>query len=125
MKRQVAGFWRMIPALAAALLLANPLTFAQSDPLPSWNDTASKKAKEPFASALRGDRKEALSGGIKAILEMAMATHAGMSTEAFGQMVIEWLGHARHPAPSSGSAVPFDPCLSRAKLQVVAVDPVL
>ena len=48
MKRQVAGFWRMIPALAAALLLANPLTFAQSDPLPSWNDTASKKAIVDF-----------------------------------------------------------------------------
>jgi hypothetical protein len=48
MKRQVAGFWRMIPALAAALLLASPLAFAQSDPLPSWNDTAFKKAIVDF-----------------------------------------------------------------------------
>jgi hypothetical protein len=31
------------------------------------------------------------------MLEMAMATHAGMSTETFGQMVIEWLDQARHP----------------------------
>jgi phosphoserine phosphatase len=158
MRRQGAGFWRMIPVLAAALLLMSPLTFAQSDPLPSWNDTASKKAivdfvelvttpgssgyvtpaeriatfdndgtlwaeqpmyfqvififdrieqlapqhpewkeKEPFAAVLRGDSKAALSGGEKSILEMAMATHAGMSTEAFGQMVIEWLDQARHP----------------------------
>jgi hypothetical protein len=46
---------------------------------------------------LRGDSKAALSGGVKAMLEMAMATHAVMSTETFGQMVIEWLDQARHP----------------------------
>jgi hypothetical protein len=58
---------------------------------PEW------KEKEPFAAVLGGDSKAALSGGVKAMLEMAMATHAGMSTETFGQMVIEWLDQARHP----------------------------
>jgi hypothetical protein len=58
---------------------------------PEW------KEKEPFAAVLRGDSKAALSGGGKAMLEMAMATHAVMSTETFGQMVIEWLDQARHP----------------------------
>lgn len=127
--------------LAILLLFA---TTAFADPLPSWNDTAPKKAiiafvekvtregsadfipaaeriatfdndgclwseqpmyfqaffifdrikalasehpewrdKEPFASVLKGDLKAALAGGEHALLEMAMATHAGMTTEEF------------------------------------------
>ncbi|MBT8051429.1 MAG: haloacid dehalogenase-like hydrolase [Gammaproteobacteria bacterium] len=158
MKRLTKQFQFNSAVLAVSLMMLTTLAHAQSDPLPSWNDTASKKAivefvelvttpgspsfvapaeriatfdndgtlwaeqpmyfqaififdrieelaphhpewkeKEPFASALRGDRKAALSGGVKAILEMAMATHAGMSTEAFGQTVMEWLNSAKHP----------------------------
>ncbi|NWK56964.1 haloacid dehalogenase-like hydrolase [Verrucomicrobiaceae bacterium N1E253] len=58
---------------------------------PEW------KNKEPFASVLKGDTKTALSGGHKAILEMAMATHAGVTTEEFNQSVRDWLATARHP----------------------------
>jgi phosphoglycolate phosphatase-like HAD superfamily hydrolase len=58
---------------------------------PEWNE------KEPFSSVLRGDRKAALAGGEKALLEMVMATHAGMTTEEFGQNVTEWLAGAKHP----------------------------
>ncbi|MEO1202409.1 MAG: HAD family hydrolase [Pseudomonadota bacterium] len=58
---------------------------------PEWEDT------EPFASVLKGDYAGALSGGEKAIIEMAMATHAGMSTEEFAASVNDWLGTARHP----------------------------
>lgn len=58
---------------------------------PEWKET------EPFASVLRGDTKGALAGGTKGLLEMTMATHAGTSTEEFGQMVSEWLDRARHP----------------------------
>ena len=58
---------------------------------PEW------KENEPFASILRGDLKGALAGGDKALLEMAMATHAGMSVEEFGQSVTDWLDTARHP----------------------------
>jgi hypothetical protein len=42
---------------------------------PEW------KNKEPFASLLKGDVKAALAGGEKAILEIVMATHAGMTTD--------------------------------------------
>ena len=55
------------------------------------------KEKEPFASVLRGDGKAALAGGEKALLEMAMATHAGMTTEQFEKIVTEWIATARHP----------------------------
>ncbi len=41
---------------------------------PEW------KTKEPFASILKGDVNTALAGGERALLELAMATHAGMTT---------------------------------------------
>ena len=44
---------------------------------PEWKD------KEPFASLLKGDVKGALASGEHAILEIVMATHAGMTTEDF------------------------------------------
>jgi phosphoserine phosphatase len=58
---------------------------------PEWKD------EEPFASLLKGDVKAALAGGEHAILDIIMATHAGMTTEAFEQMVKEWITTARHP----------------------------
>ncbi len=58
---------------------------------PEW------KTKQPFASLLAGDVNAALAGGEKAILDIMMATHAGMSTEAFEQIVKDWMATARHP----------------------------
>lgn len=58
---------------------------------PEWKD------KEPYASVLRGDTKAALAGGEKALLELVMATHAGVTTEEFEGIVKEWISTARHP----------------------------
>ena len=58
---------------------------------PEW------KEKEPFSSVLKGDTKAALAGGEHALLEMVMATHAGLTTEEFGKSVTDWLATARHP----------------------------
>jgi len=58
---------------------------------PEWND------KEPFASLLKGDVKAALAGGEHAILEIVMATHAGMTTAEFEKIVKDWLATAKHP----------------------------
>ena len=58
---------------------------------PEWETT------EPFASVLRGDAKTALSGGEHALLELAMATHAGITTEEFEQIVSDWIATAKHP----------------------------
>ena len=41
--------------------------------------------------------KAALAGGEPAMLEIVMATHAGMTTAEFEQMVKDWLATARHP----------------------------
>jgi len=144
--------------LVALCIASLSLPAFAADPLPSWNDTASKKAivafvervtkessldfvppveriatfdqdgtlwaeqpmyfqfffildrvkalapqhpewkeKEPFASLLKGDVKGALTGGERAMLEIVMATHAGMTTEEFAQTVKDWIATARHP----------------------------
>jgi hypothetical protein len=141
-----------------AISLAGFTTVCAQDPLPSWNDTASKKAivsfvekvtkegspdfvpaperiatfdndgtlwaeqpmyfqfifalervktlapqhpewkdKEPFASLLKGDVKAALAGGERAMVEILMATHAGMSTAEFEQIAKDWVATAKHP----------------------------
>jgi phosphoglycolate phosphatase-like HAD superfamily hydrolase len=53
--------------------------------------------KGPFASVLRGDTKAALAAGDPAILEILMATHAGVSIEEFRKTVRDWMAAARHP----------------------------
>ena len=58
---------------------------------PEWHD------KEPFASLLKGDVKGALAGGERAMVEIVMATHAGMSTEEFEKIVQDWIVTAKHP----------------------------
>jgi hypothetical protein len=58
---------------------------------PEWKD------QEPFASLLKGDAKAALAGGEHAILEIVMATHAGMTTAEFERIVDDWIATARHP----------------------------
>jgi len=58
---------------------------------PEWKD------KEPFASVLKDDVKRALAGGEHALVEMAMATHAGMTTEEFEKIVTDWIAGAKHP----------------------------
>ena len=58
---------------------------------PEW------RTQEPFASLLKGDLKAALAGGERAMAEIMMATHAGMTTDAFEQTVKDWMATARHP----------------------------
>ena len=58
---------------------------------PEW------KEKEPFASILKGNLTAAFAVGERSIMELVMATHAGMSTEEFEQIVRDWIVTARHP----------------------------
>jgi len=63
--------------LYVQLLFALDRVKALAPQHPEW------KEQEPFASLLKGDVKGALAGGQHAILEIVMATHAGMTTEEF------------------------------------------
>jgi phosphoglycolate phosphatase-like HAD superfamily hydrolase len=58
---------------------------------PEWATTM------PFKAVLEGDMGALAAGGEHAILELVMATHAGMTTDEFAGTVEEWLATARHP----------------------------
>jgi phosphoserine phosphatase len=58
---------------------------------PEW------KSKPPFSAVLAGDLKALAATGEKGIVELVMATHAGMSTEEFAKIVTAWLDGSRHP----------------------------
>lgn len=77
---------------------------------PEW------KEKEPFASLLKGDLKGALAGGERAMLEIVMATHAGMTTNEFEKIVTDWITTARHPV----SQRPYTEMIYEPMLEVLA-----
>jgi hypothetical protein len=58
---------------------------------PEWSST------QPFKAALEGDMKTLAESGEHGLLELGMATHAGMTTEEFQSIVTDWLATARHP----------------------------
>ena len=58
---------------------------------PEWQD------KEPFKSVLAGDLKGIFSGGYHALIEIAAATHSGMTTDEFEAQARKWLATKRHP----------------------------
>jgi len=58
---------------------------------PEWKD------KQPFKAVLEGDMKALSEAGERGVLEMFMATHAGMTTDEFTKIVTDWLAAARHP----------------------------
>jgi phosphoserine phosphatase len=58
---------------------------------PDWKD------KQPFKAVLAGDMKTLAVSGERGLVEMIMATHAGMTTDEFSKIVTDWLATARHP----------------------------
>ena len=58
---------------------------------PEWKD------KQPFKAALEGDMKTLAESGEHGLLDLVVATHAGMTTEEFQKIVTDWLATARHP----------------------------
>jgi haloacid dehalogenase-like hydrolase len=77
---------------------------------PEWQD------KEPFASLLKGDVKGALAGGERAMLDIIMVTHAGMTTEEFEKIVQEWVATAKHPVTKR----PYTEMVYQPMLEVLA-----
>jgi len=58
---------------------------------PDWKD------KQPYKSVLEGDPKALAAGGERGILELMMASHAGMTTAEFEKIVADWIETAKHP----------------------------
>ena len=57
---------------------------------PEWQTT------QPFKAVLDNDLKALGAAGEKGLVELVMATHAGMSTADFETIVTDWLAKARH-----------------------------
>ena len=58
---------------------------------PEWKTT------QPFQSALAGDLEGVAATGEQGLLELVMATHAGLTTTEFETLVKDWIAKARHP----------------------------
>lgn len=65
---------------------------------PEW------KSKEPYKSVIDGSLKGVAASGEKALVDLVTATHSGMTTDQFNNIVIEWFASARHPKTGK----PFD-----------------
>ncbi|MCU0233380.1 MAG: haloacid dehalogenase-like hydrolase [Thermoanaerobaculales bacterium] len=53
--------------------------------------------RQPFQAVLEGDMEALAAAGHHGLLELVMATHAGMTTAEFETVVGDWLATARHP----------------------------
>ncbi len=150
---------------------------AQTDPLPSWNDTAPKKAilafvgrvtkegsadfvpvdariatfdndgtlwveqpmyvqmafafsrvkqlapqhpewktTQPFKGVLEGDMKAVAASGERGAMQLLMATHTGMPTEQFQQIVTDWLATATDPRFHK----PYTECIYQPMVELLA-----
>jgi phosphoserine phosphatase len=59
---------------------------------PEWATT------QPFKAVLEDDMEALAASGEHGILELVMATHAGMTTVEFESVATDWLTTARHPS---------------------------
>ena len=58
---------------------------------PEW------KTKQPFKAVLDGDLNAVAASGEKGLLDLVVATHAGMTTSEFTVIASDWLATTRHP----------------------------
>ncbi|MGQ0637358.1 MAG: HAD family hydrolase [Planctomycetaceae bacterium] len=77
---------------------------------PEWKET------EPFKSALAGDLRGVAAGGEKGLVELVMATHAGVTVAEFAAIANDWLANARHPKFGR----PYTECVYRPMLELLA-----
>jgi len=58
---------------------------------PEW------RKQQPFKAILEGDTETLAASGMEGLLQLTMATHAGMTTAEFTEIVKDWIGKAQHP----------------------------
>lgn len=64
---------------------------AHAPQFPGWRE------KQPFKAAIEGDYTTLARGGSVAVMQLAMATQAGLSTEQAMELAKKWVAAARHP----------------------------
>ena len=58
---------------------------------PEWKTT------QPFQAVLENDMKTLAKSGEKGLMQLVMASHAGMTSDEFSDVVVNWLKTAKHP----------------------------
>ncbi len=58
---------------------------------PEWKTT------QPFKAVLENDPQALAASGEQGLMQLMMATHVGMTTAEFEQIVTEWINTAKHP----------------------------
>jgi phosphoglycolate phosphatase-like HAD superfamily hydrolase len=61
------------------------------------NENPDWKTTQPFKAVLENDMEALAAAGEKGLLQLLMATHAGMTTDEFAATVNSWIEAARHP----------------------------
>jgi hypothetical protein len=84
------NLWSEKPAYFQ-LLFAIDRVKALAPKNPEWKD------KQPFKAVLENDMDALVASGEKGLIDLVLATHAGMTTVEFEQVVTDWLAEARHP----------------------------
>jgi hypothetical protein len=82
--------WVEHPIYSQVLFAYNRLA-AIAPQHPEWKTT------QPFQSVLTGDKKAMEKFTLKDIEAIALATHTGMTVEAFQKIVKNWMATAKHP----------------------------
>lgn len=77
---------------------------------PEWRQT------QPFQAALEGDFAGLSASGEAGLMQLVMATHAGLTTEEFRQVVEAWLATAEHPTLKR----PYTECVYQPMLELLA-----
>jgi hypothetical protein len=83
---------------------------ALADQHPQWWQTP------PMSAVLAGDLPAVAKSGERGLMELVMATHAGMTTDEFSAIVRQWLATARHPVYQR----PYTDCVYQPMLELLA-----
>jgi phosphoglycolate phosphatase-like HAD superfamily hydrolase len=77
---------------------------------PEW------KHQQPFEAVLTGDMKTLVASGEHGLLQIMMATHAGMTTDEFAKTVSDWMASAQQPRFHR----PYTECVYQPMLELMA-----
>lgn len=77
---------------------------------PEW------KRQQPFKAVLESDRAALAGLGEKGLVDLVIATHAGMTSDEFASQVRDWISVARHPRFER----PYTRCVYQPMLELLA-----
>ena len=77
---------------------------------PEW------KTQQPFKALLAGDMATVGASGMKGVMEIVMATHAGMTAAQFQERASAWLATEKHPRFER----PYTECVYQPQLELLA-----